>query len=170
MNKKYIIILTIATLAITGFCLLKHYYMMEQDYYVSTPDGYYPVNNRVKNYGYKVIGDCKIWNPHPFRLSDSDIIFIKGKLPLWLNSIAKVNPPIDDNKLDNIPNNVWQKEIKYAFTYFGPGLTETDTYLLSISVENNTRSINIYIPKAFEGIVYPFKDEEWNKNISYNDK
>ncbi|MBC9934916.1 hypothetical protein [Chitinophaga qingshengii] len=166
--RKILVVLMMALTAYTSGCKSQNKNSMSKEYTVQTLEGPYPVNKRVEKLGYKVIGEWKLWNPNPLPVSDSDIVFIKTKLPEWL--AEKAGKPDDRavSAFQQVPDTELRKQLRYSFTFFGPGLTETDAYLLQLKYDN--KPVNIYIPKSDSGIVYPFKDEEWNRNLSYNDK
>ncbi len=161
--RKLIIILAIAFAAYnTPGCK-----NMGDDYTVQTLEGPYPVNKRVAQSGYKIIGEWKLWNPMPLPVSDSDIVFIKTKIPEWFaDKPCRPDQPAI-TALQNMSADEMRKQLQYNFTFFSPGLTETDAYLFQVKCDN--KPVNVYIPITDSGVIYPFKDEEWNRQLSRND-
>ncbi|QJB31551.1 hypothetical protein HF324_09265 [Chitinophaga oryzae] len=165
--KTIIYFLAVATVAIFIGCFSAKNKKMNTTTYVQSIDGPIDASQYINKFGYKQIGEWKLLNPSPLPLSDSDILTIKTHIPEWLQMNNKSLDSALLNDLKTISNVELKKRMKYIFTVFMS--IESDVYLLSLN--NGKDKINVYILKNPEkGIVYPFKDEEWNRNLSYNDK
>ena len=144
-------------------------------YTINTAMGYTPITKNVIERNLILVDDNKVWNPNPVQLLDSDYVFIKSKLPDWLKKYENLN----DKAIAGICFIEIQQiksKIKYVFTDFFA--EEEDVYLLKLNYENTTYRIYFCIkPLKYIGynesgsvfeknkLLYPFEDEEWNKNF-----
>jgi hypothetical protein len=176
MKGKIVFILTALLLIVITILVIREN-MEEKDHYiVSAGMGPMLVNQKIKK-GYKVIGRCKLRNPHPRPITFEDAQMIKEKLPQWLKEHYPQCVLGEDFR--RMPWYELVNKLKYKFTLLYDGeMIEGDIYLLQLSDGNE--KVSVYIGKALVGeeddimktktiLVYPFFDEKWHSNIDFDE-
>lgn len=130
---------------------------MEKEYYVCSAGGDYPVNNRVKNYGYKVLGPCKLWNPHPLTIGQEELSIIRKQLPGWIMK-KYPNDSSDISFLKTLKDLELSNKLNYIYTIFWAG--ENDVYLLQLKKDKKIYKIYFLRDRDPEYKIV-IKDQEW---------
>lgn len=156
-NKTKIYLLLIIAIIGFGIYLFKQKYDMEEENYVMTAGGLTPITNHTKNYGYKVLGPCKLWNPHPLVMEESDLNEIKKQLPEWLNK-KYPSENINTKIFTHISTLELKDSLKYIYTIFWAG--ENDVYLLRLRDKDKIYKIYFLRDRDPENRL-TIKDQKW---------
>ena len=130
---------------------------MEKKYYVMTAGGLTPVNNLTENYGYKVLGPYKLWNPRPLTIGPEELSIIRKQLPEWLMK-KYPNDSIEFSFLKTLKDSELINKFSYIYTIFWAG--ENDVYLLRLKKEKKIYKIYFLRDRDPEYKIV-IKDQEW---------
>jgi hypothetical protein len=135
------------------------------------------ITDIVNNKKMVLIDQWKVWNPKPLPLNDTDYQFIVAHLKEWFSSHTKLDGTAI-NALGSLSAYSIRSSMKYVFTHFS--IDEEDVYLIRLKYNDSTYRVYVgkrgsYINVDIQAVeknklMYPFYDEEWNRNFYKTDE